>query len=198
MLAPMSFIDLPAAVAWQHQGARTGFEVAFFETGTNDLAVQISGCTTAIEADQTWTVDYAVLLDATWATRRARVNARSESGSRSTLLSADGLGHWTIDGDTAPQLDGCLDVDLESSALTNAFPIHRLGLAVGMGASALAAYVRLDLSIEKLAQHYVRTSDEGPGQRYEYSAPTFGFTSSLVYDAAGLVLEYPGIAKRAR
>jgi hypothetical protein len=196
MLVLMSFLALPATAAWQHLDVRTGFEVAYFETDSG--AVQIRGCTTAVEGDRTWTVDYDILLDSGWATRRARVGARSELGSRSTILDADGFGRWKVDGERAPQLDGCLDIDLESSALTNAFPIHRLALPVGAGASAQAAYVRLDLSVEQLKQDYLRTSHEGTGQRYEYSAPTFGFTSSLVYDEAGLVLEYPGIAKRAR
>jgi hypothetical protein len=36
-------------------------------------------------------------------------------------LRADGDGSWVVDGRPAPQLDGCLDVDLESSSMTNAF-----------------------------------------------------------------------------
>jgi hypothetical protein len=35
-------------------------------------------------------------------------------------------------------------------------------------------------------------------QRYRYAAPAFGFTCTLVYDESGLVLDYPGIAVRAR
>ncbi len=54
---------------------------------------------------------------------------------------------WRIDGRPSPHLDGCRDVDLESSALTNALPVHGLGLHVGQGAEAPAACVRaLDLS----------------------------------------------------
>jgi uncharacterized protein len=47
-------------------------------------------------------------------------------GVRSTVLEADGHGQWKVDGEAAPQLDGCLDVDLEASAFTNALPVHRL------------------------------------------------------------------------
>lgn len=42
-----------------------------------------------------------------------------------------------------------------------------------------------------------RIADERGHQRYRYAAPAFGFTAELVYDDAGLVLEYPGIASRA-
>jgi hypothetical protein len=41
-------------------------------------------------------------------------------------------------------------------------------------------------------------STTGPGrERYDYTAPAFEFRCELVYDAAGLVLDYPGIASRA-
>src|SRR3954453_15836540 len=44
-------------------------------------------------------------------------------------------------GRAPPPLDACLDVDLESSAMTNALPVHRLNLATGERAQAPAAYV---------------------------------------------------------
>ena len=90
-------------------------------------------------------------------------------------------------------------MDLESSSLTNAFPVHRLGLGVGAEADAPAAYVRaLDLSVERLEQRYVRLEDDGSRrERYRYTAPAFGFECQLLYDEYGLVLDYPGIAVRA-
>ena len=61
-----------------------------------------------------------------------------------------------------------------------------------------AAYVRaLDLSVERLEQQYTRTADQHGHQRYDYTAPAFDFSCQLVYDEAGLVLAYPGIAVRA-
>ena len=108
------------------------------------------------------------------------------------------MGRWRVDGELASHLDGCLDVDLESSAMTNALPIHRMGLRIGTRASAPAAYVRaLDLSVERLDQDYARTADEGRHQRYDYAAPVFGLACRLIYDESGLVLDYPGIAVRA-
>jgi hypothetical protein len=45
---------------------------------------------------------------------------------------------------------------------------------------------------------YARLPDHSGRQRYRYAAPAFGFTCTLVYDESGLVLDYPGIAVRAR
>ena len=126
------------------------------------------------------------------------MTGHSCTGARTRLLEGDGEGRWRIDSEPAPQLDGCLDVDLESSALTNALPVHRLSLTTGATAQAPAAYVRaLNLRVERLEQQYTRTSDQDRHQHYDYSAPAFGFSCQLVYDESGLVLAYPGIAVRA-
>jgi hypothetical protein len=159
---------------------------------------RIEGWTTAIEDGATWAVEYAIEVDAAWATRSARIRGRSVGGFSSALLEADGAGHWLVDGEPARHLDGCLDVDLEASAMTNALPVRRMGLPVGAQEDAPAAYVRAGgLAVERLEQTYVRTTDEASCQRYDYTAPAFGFTSRLVYDQVGLVLDYPGIAVRA-
>ena len=192
----MPFVAPPPTAAWQHRDARSGFEVVYFHL--LDDGCRIEGCTTAIEGGQTWAVDYSITLDITWTTRRSCLWGRSASGSRSIVLEADGLGHWRVDGEAAPHLDGCLDVDLESSAMTNALPVHRMDLPVGGRAATPAAYVRArDFAVERLEQTYARITDQGSHQRYDYTAPIFDFACRLVYDESGLVLDYPGIAVRA-
>lgn len=196
-LGLMSFRPPPATACWQHCGARSGFEVAYFSA--REYGWRIDGTTAAIEGAQTWVVTYRVEVDATWATRSARITARSVMGSRQTLLESDGAGHWLVEGELAPHLDGCMDVDLESSAMTNTLPVHRLGLPPGARADAPAAYVHaLTLAADRLDQVYRRIPDEAAHQRYDYAAPAFDFTSRLVYDESGLVVDYPGIAVRVR
>jgi uncharacterized protein len=192
----MSFLPLPASACWQHRAARSGFEVAYFEAIPDGLRIQ--GTTTAIEDGKAWVVTYLIRLDTAWATRSARITARTVAGWRETFLESDGAGHWLVDGNAASHLDGCMDVDLESSAMTNALPVHRMSLRIGDAADAPAAYVRvLGPGAERLEQVYVRIADQDARQCYEYTAPAFGFTSRLRYDASGLVADYPGIAVRA-
>ena len=192
----MTFAAFPAAACWRHRGARSGFEVAYFRAAAGGWS--IDGTTTAVEDGQTWIVSYRIRLDAAWLTREARVTARTAAGLRQSGLTADGAGRWRVDGRPAPQLDGCLDIDLESSALTNTLPVHRLALATGARAETPAAYVRaVGLRTERLDQSYTRLPDESGQQRYRYAAPAFGFTCRLRYDESGLVVDYPGIAVRA-
>lgn len=166
-----------------------------FLSGAPDERVE--GDTAAVEVDDAWAVHYAIEVDDGWITRRARVTGRSAIGRHEVELDSDGHGHWRVDGRPAAYLDGCLDVDLESSCLTNALPVRRLGLEAGQSADAPAAYVRaLDLSVERLEQHYTRLEDLDGAQRYHYRAPAFDFECELAYDQAGLVLTYPGVGRR--
>jgi uncharacterized protein len=192
----MAFRDLPPAAAWRHLGARDGFEVVFLRSGPDGH--RVDGHTSAVEEGAAWAVRYSIVLAPDWTTRSAHVIGQSATGARERRLDGDGAGAWRIDGAAAPELDGCLDVDLEASSFTNAFPVHRLGLAIGEDAEAPAAYVRAtDLRVERLEQHYARIEDAGSRVRYDYSAPRFDYADRLVYDEHGLVLEYPGLALRA-
>lgn len=190
-----AFAGPPPAAAWRHAVAREGFEVVFI---AGEGAVRADGHSVAVEDGQAWTVRYAIEADAGWAARHASVCGHSAAGERRVALETDGSGHWFIDGAPAAHLDGCHDIDLEASAFTNAFPVHRLRLAVGDAVQAPAAYVRaLDLSVERLEQRYERLHDDARGnQCYAYSAPAFAFEAELVYDEYGLVVAYPGLAVR--
>ena len=120
----MSFAPMPATAAWRHRGARSGFEVVYFSARGDGC--RIEGWTTAIEDGATWAVEYAIEVDAAWATRSARIRGRSAGGLCSALLEADGAATGWSTVKPRRHLDGCLDVDLEASAMTNALPMRRL------------------------------------------------------------------------
>jgi hypothetical protein len=187
MTAALELAPLPAFAAWRFVGAVDGFEVVYFGPRL------LRGCTSAVEGGRPYAVRYESTLDEHWRTREAHVSSDTVDGHRSTVLAADGRGHWTVDGVEAPQLDGLLDVDLEASACTNTLPIHRLALPDGEAVRASAVYVRaLDLSVTRLDQTYRRAAR----RTFDYSAEGGAFEAVLTYDDAGLIVDYPGIAVR--
>jgi uncharacterized protein len=191
----MSLTALPLTAAWQHLDTRVGFEVAYIQVESSGH--RLRGATTAFEDGRAWIVAYDIHCDDAWRTRYAQITGTSAAGIQSLVLEADGRGGWRVNGAVVPDLGGCLDVDLESSALTNTLPVHRLRLATGEAQAAPAAYVRaVGLTVRRLEQTYRREATDGSGQRYSYRAPEFDFAAELVYDEAGLVLHYPGIARR--
>jgi len=112
---------------------------------------------------------YRVELDSEWRTRIARITTTLVRASWELALDSDGNGSWTVNGAAAGHLDGCFDVDLERSAVTNALPVRRQPLQVGQRMAASAAYVRaVPGPVERLEQLYERV--EGSDDlAYEYT-----------------------------
>jgi uncharacterized protein len=172
-----------------------GLEVVFIRT--TEQGTQFEGITSAALNGRSWRVDYLLTVDRQWLTRAAQITSRNDNVRRTLELDSPEEGNWRVDGRTVSELRGCLDVDLETSALTNALPIRRLGLRPGEAADAPAVYVRgPDLRVERLDQRY-RRSPDSECLDFHYEAPRFGFEATLSYDRDGLVRDYPGIARRA-
>lgn len=192
----MAFTRWPQSAAWILHGAHDGFEVCFFAERPGGTLLR--GHTTAVEDGVAWAVRYEIEIDTKWLTRRAVVWSSSSIHERSIVLEADGAGHWSVDGAAHETVDGCIDIDLEASACTNTFPVHRLALG-GEASDAPAAYVRRDLRVERLDQRYRRVPD-GPAQeqQFDYESPALDFRATLTYDESGLIVDYPGIARRVR
>ena len=192
-----TFEPLPDTAAWRHEGVRTGFETTFFRPEPS--AYRIEGLATAVEEGTAWAVHYVLRVDEDWRTRFATVVSWTAGGSRRIVLESDGDGRWRVDQVADPRLDGCLDVDLEASAFTNALPVRRLGLAIGAHAEAPAAYVRAtNVAVERLEQRYSRVDSRSAALAFEYQAPAFDVACLLRYDRAGLVIDYPELATRVR
>lgn len=184
------FEPLPRAAAWRLEGFHDGFEVAAIESGPTGH--RFSGTSVGVEEHVAWSFRYVVEVDAAW--QGVGVTVEAANGRRRTVR-ADGRGRWLVDGAHAPLLDGCLDIDLEGSALTNTAPVHRLGLAVGATGESAAVYLRSSLAVERLDQVYRRLRAD-VGFRFEYAAPAFDYRDVLVFAADGLVTDYPDIATR--
>ncbi len=162
---------------------------------TTTEAVLLRGAVTGVEEGVVFAIAYEIQVDPEWRTRAAVVRSLMSGDDAEVVLARAADGRWSVDGRHRPALDGVVDVDLEASAMTNTLPAHRLALAEPTPAPA--AYVRLDLSVERLEQWY------GPalplpdgGCRVGYLVPRFKVDFDLTYDASGLVLDYPFLATR--
>lgn len=187
--------QLPDVAAWQHVDARTGFEVLFYAPREDGHLLR--GQTTAVQDDAAWSVGYRVELDRDWQTTRVEATTVSATGERRIELRRTPDAHWFVDGTPRPELTGCVDIDFESSAVTNTLPIHRLTFRPDEPHAVPATFVYAeDLRVERIDQEY-RLLDRTDGRiRFSYASPTFDFACALTYDSTGLVVDYPGIAER--
>lgn len=193
----MDLERLPAVAAWQHVASRSGFEVLF--SAPRDDGHLLRGQTTAIEDDMAWSVGYRVELDHAWRTVRVEATTSTAAGEHRTELRRTPDDHWFVDGVLRPELTGCVDVDFESSAVTNTLPIHRLDLRPGEPRSVPAAFVHADdPRVERLEQEYTLLDRNDDEIRFAYASSTFDVACTLTYDASGLIVDYPEIAQRYR
>jgi uncharacterized protein len=167
----VELVPLPRCAAWRHMSARHGFEVMFNDRLRD--GARMRGVTTAVEDEKAWSVGYTIRTSSTWRTLRLEATLRGRAGDRRVVLEQVDDGRWVVDRRPAPQLDGCADVDLESSASTNTLPVHRLALTEGVSHQVPAAFVRADdLSVHRLEQTYELITTTSEGLIVAYSAPS--------------------------
>ena len=136
---------------------------------------------------------YELEADTAWRTLRLSFAMTASTGEPARLLlEAGGDGSWLVDGKQSPELDGCIDVDIQVTPFTNTLPIRRLGLARGESAEIRVAYVSLpNLAVRAVAQRYTCLQPAGTSAgRYRYEGLFRNFTADLPVDADGLVIDY--------
>jgi hypothetical protein len=181
-------------VLWQ---AWTGVALESCRVAALGDGIRADSVALGVEAGRPWALRYTLRCDAGWRTRELSVS--SLGGDDGTLLLAgDGTGHWTgADGERLPALDGCLDVDLLSTAFTNTLPIRRLAMVPGWSEEITVAYITvpgLEVSVARQRYHCLTWAPDGG--RYRFEDPATGFTAEISVDGDGLVIEYPNVARR--
>jgi hypothetical protein len=156
--------------------------------------------------------DYELDAGDGFVTRSLLVEVTGEGWARRIHIERDDAGAWSCDADAsgdvelpppggdAAALEGALDCDLGLSPLTNFMPVRRHGLHGDAGSrDFLMAWVSVpDLALFASRQRYehVRGDADGAVVRYVDLGAHEGFTAELELDRDGLVVNYPGLARR--
>ncbi|HEU5211349.1 MAG TPA: putative glycolipid-binding domain-containing protein [Gaiellaceae bacterium] len=155
-------------------------------------------------------LDYRVETAPGLATSLLRVTSRGERWRRTLDLRRGDAGAWVVSADEDGDVDlppaggdparlaGALDCDLGLSPVTNLMPILRQRLLSGGDPIELiTAWVSVpDLSVRPDGQRYshVRRCPDHHVVRYE--AADGSFSADITLDRDGIVIDYPGIARR--
>jgi hypothetical protein len=156
-------------------------------------------------------LDYKLETDYGFTTLGLLVTARGAGWRRRLDLRRNRRGRWSVDtksegvtnlpapgGDTS-LFSEALDCDLALSPLTNSMPVLRHGLLEGGGpVDFLMAWVSVpDLSVHASRQRYTFLRKSGDVSVVRYESESRDFVAELTFDADGLVIDYPGIGRRA-
>jgi hypothetical protein len=185
----------PRLVAWERVDESTGHSMARVERQARGW--RCSGVEVVAGPQDLLSCWFRVDLDEDWITREVVVGALGPDGERTLALSADEHRRWHVDGGPAHELDGCIDVDVAATPLTNTFPVRRLhALEVGGSVTTPIAWVDVPaLGVTRVEQTYRRLPDIGGLAGWEYRDPEHG-PFVLTVDEDGLVVTYEGFARR--
>ena len=155
-------------------------------------------------------LDYILETAPGFVTSRLRVSSRGEGWRRTLDLRRSAAGVWSVIANEEGDLDlpsaggdpltltGSLDCDLGLSPVTNLMPVLRHDLLSGGGPVELTtAWVSVpDLSVRLDRQRYafLRAGSDHRVIRYEATDGTFA--ADITLDTDGIVIDYPGIARR--
>ena len=133
-------------------------------------------------------LEYLVECDSEWRTRFATVDGFVGDDVVAIEIEVDG-DVWYLNGEEIPEVEGCEDVDLNFSPVTNLLPLKRLNLKVGEGQEVRAAWLRFpSFTLEPLEQIYERVGE----MQYKYRSKT-GFETVITVDRNGVAVNYPGV-----
>jgi hypothetical protein len=193
------------AVAWVKDDP---FEVEFAEVALASHSVSAEGVAIA-GGPLPYRLDYVLETAASYVTSRLWVRSRGEGWRRTLDLRRGPSGLWTVTADEEGTVDlppsggdptafaGALDCDLGRSPVTNLMPILRYKLLAGGGRVELTvAWVSVpELSVRADGQRYAPLGG-ATDPRVRYEASDGSFAADITLDSDGLVVEYPGIARR--
>lgn len=194
------------AVAWAKDDP-VGAE--FAEIALSDEHVSAEGVAIGSEPIP-YRLDYTLETVSGFVTSRLLVSTRGEGWRRRLDLRRDAAGAWSVTvreegavdlppagGDPAT-LVAAVDCDLGLSPVTNLMPVLRhTPFSGGSSVELTAAWVSVpDLRVRADGQRYtfVRADDERRVIRYEASDSSFA--ADITLDRDGIVIDYPGIARR--
>jgi hypothetical protein len=161
-------------------------------------------------------MDYVLECADGFVTRSLIVQARGANWARGLVLSRDLRGVWKVEASAGGEVDlpppggdpaaftAALDCDLGECPVTNTMPVLRHGLLHG-GAPRdfVMAWVSVpDLAVRPSAQRYTflsrppaATGTQPTAAVIRYESGTF--RADVVFDNDGLVVDYPGLGRRA-
>ncbi len=192
---------------WAREG-RFGAELADVTFGDRMLAA--TGCAIATEPEP-YRLDYTLTTLDAYVTARLTVRTSGSDWSRALDLRRAVSGEWSCMTETTGAVDlpppggdvmalaGALDCDLALSPLTNTMPVlrHRLHERGGP-VDFLMVWVSVpDLSVHPSRQRYTFMGRKHGARSVRFEDLDGGFVAEIGFDETALVVDYPGIARRA-
>ena len=195
-------------LVWAREG-RFGAELA--DVSFSDQGLSATGIAIATDPEP-YRLDYRLSTVPGFVTERLTVRTRGSDWSRVLDLRRAESGEWSCTTEATGAVDlpppggdvaavaGALDCDLALSPLTNTMPVlrHRLHERGGP-VDFLMAWVSVpDLGVHPSRQRYTFIRRGQGTRRVRFEDLDGDFVAEIDFDEGAIVLDSPGIARRAR
>lgn len=142
-------------------------------------------------------VSYQLRCTTGWRVSSLAIKVTNAVAHAALDLSTDGDGHWLANGHPAPELDGCVDVDISCTPLTNTLPIRRLSWSPGETRDIDVVYVAVPvLDVHRARQRYTLLGRDDDRDEALFRYQSGSFSADLPVDSDGFVTDYPGLWRR--
>jgi uncharacterized protein len=181
--------DTEQSVCWSPSWSQ-GFEhVLLGADGADSVLLAMD------EAGKPFRLHYSIRWDGAHHVREAHLQVRVEAHARRLILRSNGLGRWTDEqGHPLPALDGCIDIDIWPTPLTNSLPLWRSALQIGERREFRMAWISApELTVEPKPQAYSRLGERS--YLFE-SLDGTAFKAELEVDDRQVVIDYPNLFRR--
>jgi len=161
--------------------------------------LRASGRLVTAGPDEQFSASFEVGVGEEGTVKRLLLRSATVEEEKQISLSRTADGAWLVDtgkGSERREFGGAMDVDVQFVVLFNSIPIRRLGLHREAGEHVLPV-VRVslpDLSVQVVEQTYRTVSVGDDTSVINFSSGDF--SSDLVVDAQGIVVDYPQVSRR--
>ncbi|HEX2271958.1 MAG TPA: putative glycolipid-binding domain-containing protein [Pyrinomonadaceae bacterium] len=177
--------DVTRPVLWRRLDCPGHESAAIFH---EDNAWHLQGTAVFLYNNVACRLNYQIICDSRWHTRSARVDGWVGNSTIESAIVVAPDRRWRLNERDCPQVEGCVDLDLNFSPSTNLLPIRRLELSPGEEKEVRAAWLRFpSFELEPLTQLY-RRMDENT---YRYESSGGEFVRELTVNEDGFVTNYP-------
>lgn len=138
-------------------------------------------------------LQYALRLNASWQVRQFLLFRDLDDPD--LWLATDGSGRWgEMNGVHRTELDGCYDIDMACTPLTQTLPIRRLPLLDGDTAELPVISINPDtLGVIAHLQRYTRIDN----RHWQHEVIDAGPATEFEVDEFGFVVDYPDLFRRS-
>lgn len=159
-----------------------------------DEGTDISSSIIGRYKDILYTLTYQITTNQFWETTFFEIKSQLYNTIQILRLQSDGKGNWFENGQHIEKFNGCIDIDIALTPLTNTLPINRLKLSEKESKDIKVLYIDiLEQQTNPLRQKYTRLSHTD----YKYENVPNDFESTICVDELGLVAKYPGLFERS-